>query len=174
MLEAAAGRARGATVFGYVVSDPGRYGVVELDASGKALSIEEKPLVPKSSLAITGLYFYDRRVVDIAANVKPSERGEIEISDINRAYMELGELRVEIMDRGFAWLDTGTPESLIEAGQFVEILERRQGLKISCPEEIAYQNGFIDRARLHESARVYGKSSYGKYLVEIPERQREA
>lgn len=167
MLQEAARLEHGATVFGYIVSDPERYGVVELDAAGKAISIEEKPKVPRSNHAITGLYFYDNRVLDIAADVKPSERGEIEISDINRAYMEMGELHVMSMDRGTAWLDTGTHDSLIEAGHFVEILERRQGLKISCPEEVAYLNGFIDRKQLIAAAERCGKSSYGKYLLQI-------
>ena len=167
MLQEAARREKGATVFGYVVSDPERYGVVELDASGRAISIEEKPEKPRSNTAITGLYFYDNRVLDIAAAVKPSHRNEIEISDINRTYMEMGELHVMTMDRGTAWLDTGTHDSLIEAGHFVEILERRQGLKISCPEEVAFQNGFIDREQLIEAAKLCGKSSYGKYLLQI-------
>ena len=157
----------GATVFGYVVADPERYGVVELDATGRAISIEEKPAKPRSNHAITGLYFYDNRVLDIAAKVKPSARGEIEISDINRAYMEMGDLHVKSMDRGTAWLDTGTHDSLIEAGHFVEILERRQGLKISCPEEVAYLNGLIDRDQLIAAAKRCGKSSYGKYLMQI-------
>ena len=167
MLQDAARLEHGATVFGYVVADPERYGVVELDAGGKAISIEEKPAKPRSNHAITGLYFYDNRVLDIAAKVKPSARGEIEISDINRAYMEMGELHVMSMDRGTAWLDTGTHDSLIEAGHFVEILERRQGLKISCPEEVAYLNGLIDRDQLIAAATRCGKSSYGKYLMQI-------
>ena len=167
MLQEASHLEHGATVFGYVVADPERYGVVELDATGKAISIEEKPTNPRSNHAITGLYFYDNRVLDIAADVKPSARGEIEISDINRAYMEMGELHVMSMDRGTAWLDTGTHDSLIEAGHFVEILERRQGLKISCPEEVAYLNGLIDRNQLIAAAKRCGKSSYGKYLLQI-------
>ena len=167
MLQDAARLEHGATVFGYVVADPERYGVVELDTGGKAISIEEKPAKPRSNHAITGLYFYDNRVLDIAAKVKPSARGEIEISDINRAYMEMGELHVMSMDRGTAWLDTGTHDSLIEAGHFVEILERRQGLKISCPEEVAYLNGLIDRDQLIAAATRCGKSSYGKYLMQI-------
>ena len=167
MLQDAARLEHGATVFGYVVADPERYGVVELDTGGKAISIEEKPAKPRSNHAITGLYFYDNRVLDIAAAVKPSARGEIEISDINRAYMEMGELHVMSMDRGTAWLDTGTHDSLIEAGHFVEILERRQGLKISCPEEVAYLNGLIDRDQLIAAATRCGKSSYGKYLMQI-------
>lgn len=166
MAEAVA-RQKGATVFGYVVSDPERYGVVELDAAGRGISIEEKPAVPKSNLAVTGLYFYDNDVLDIAAGIKPSPRGEIEITDINRAYMERGELHVQVMGRGFAWLDTGTHESLMEAGQFIEILERRQGMKISCPEEIAFRKGFIGRAQLAELAKLTGKSSYGRYLTQL-------
>jgi glucose-1-phosphate thymidylyltransferase len=161
----------GATIFGYVVADPERYGVVELDARGKAISIEEKPLKPRSQLAITGLYFYDHRVLDIAAAVKPSARGEIEISDVNRAYMESGDLNVEIMSRGIAWLDTGTHDSLLEAGQYVEILERRQGLKIACPEEIAFVQGFITREQLIEAASKSGKSTYGRYLLRVASAQ---
>lgn len=166
MAEAVA-RPNGATVFGYVVSDPQRYGVVELDAAGKGISIEEKPAEPKSNLAVTGLYFYDNDVLDIAAGIAPSARGEIEITDINRAYMARGELHVQIMGRGFAWLDTGTHESLMEAGQFIEILERRQGMKISCPEEIAFRKGFITRDQLAELAKLTGKSSYGQYLAKL-------
>jgi glucose-1-phosphate thymidylyltransferase len=171
LLERAASRDMGATIFGYVVADPERYGVVELDARGKAISIEEKPLKPRSQLAITGLYFYDNRVLDIAAGVKPSARGEIEISDVNRAYMESGDLNVEIMSRGIAWLDTGTHDSLLEAGQYVEILERRQGLKIACPEEIAFVQGFITREQLIEAASKSGKSTYGRYLLRVASAQ---
>jgi glucose-1-phosphate thymidylyltransferase len=167
LLERAATRDSGATVFGYVVSDPERYGVVELDQGGKALSIEEKPAKPRSHLAITGLYFYDNRVLDVAAAVKPSGRGEVEITDVNRAYMQTGDLHVEIMSRGIAWLDTGTHDSLLEAGQFVEILERRQGLKISCPEEIAFVQGFITREQLIATAERFAKSTYGQYLLEV-------
>ncbi len=167
LLHEAIARPHGATIFAYVVSDPERYGVVEIDAVGRAVSIEEKPLVPKSDLAVTGLYFYDNSVLDIAAGLKPSARGELEITDVNRAFLEQGTLFVEIMGRGFAWLDTGTHDSLLEAGQYVEILERRQGLKICCPEEIAFHKGFIDRESLIESAARYGKSGYGKYLMRI-------
>jgi glucose-1-phosphate thymidylyltransferase len=167
LLTRAAAREQGATVFGYVVSDPERYGVIELDKSGKAISIEEKPAKPRSDLAITGLYFYDNRVLDIAAAVQPSARGEVEITDVNRAYMEGGDLHVEIMSRGIAWLDTGTHDSLLEAGQYVEILERRQGLKIACPEEIAFVQGFITRDQLIEAANRLGKSTYGRYLLRI-------
>ena len=157
-------RVTGASVFGYTVSDPERYGVVEMDGAGKAVSIEEKPAKPKSNLAVTGLYFYDNSVLEIAAGLKPSPRGELEITDVNKVYLERGDLHVEMMGRGFAWLDTGTHESLAEAGQFVEILERRQGLKISCLEEIAFNQGFIDREAVLRSAARYGKSGYGAYL----------
>jgi glucose-1-phosphate thymidylyltransferase len=157
----------GATIFGYVVMDPERYGVVEIDARGRAISIEEKPTKPRSSLAVTGLYFYDNSVLDIAASLKPSARGELEITDVNRVYMERGQLAVEIMGRGFAWLDTGTQDSLLEAAEYVEVLERRQGLKISCPEEVAYYKGFIDRDRLIQNANRYGKSGYGDYLMRL-------
>ncbi len=169
LLASAAARAIGATVFGYVVADPQRYGVVEIDAKGRAISIEEKPAQPRAALAVTGLYFYDNSVLDIAASLKPSARGELEITDVNRVYMEREQLTVEIMGRGFAWLDTGTHESLLEAGEFVEILERRQGLKISCPEEVAYYKGFIDRDLLVANAGRYGKSGYGNYLTRLAE-----
>ena len=167
LLGSAAARETGASVFGYVVSDPERYGVVEMDAQGRALSIEEKPASPKSNLAVTGLYFYDNDVLDIAASIAPSHRGELEITDVNRVYLERGDLSVEMMGRGFAWLDTGTHDSLAEAGQFVEILERRQGLKMCCLEEIAFNQGFIDEAALLASAERYGKSGYGKYLRRV-------
>jgi len=167
LLASAAARPLGATVFGYVVADPERYGVVEIDAKGRAISIEEKPAQPRSTLAVTGLYYYDNSVLDIAASLKPSARGELEITDVNRVYMERQQLAVEIMGRGFAWLDTGTHESLLEAGKYVEILERRQGLKISCPEEVAYYKGFIDHALLIATADRYGKSGYGDYLTRL-------
>ena len=169
LLARAYAREQGATVFGYVVSDPERYGVVETDESGRAVSIEEKPQQPKSSLAVTGLYFYDNSVLDIAADLKPSARGEYEITDLNRVYLDRGQLYVEMMGRGFAWLDTGTHDSLLEAGQFVEILERRQGLKICCPEEIGFKEGLIDRELLLKSAARYGKSGYGAYLRRVAE-----
>ena len=167
LLGSAIARTSGATVFGYVVSDPERYGVVEMGARGRAVSIEEKPTTPKSDLAVTGLYFYDNAVLDIAASITPSHRGELEITDVNRVYLERGDLCVEIMGRGFAWLDTGTHDSLAEAGQFVEILERRQGLKMCCLEEIALNQGFIDKDAVLASAERYGKSGYGKYLKRV-------
>ncbi len=154
----------GATVFAYHVSDPERYGVVEFDADMKALSIEEKPKKPRSNWAVTGLYFYDECVVDIAANLQPSIRGELEITDVNRVYLERNTLSVEVMGRGYAWLDTGTPDSLIEAAEFVRTLEKRQGFKIACPEEIAYRLGFIDARQLHRLAGSLGKGSYSTYL----------
>ncbi|WP_018389125.1 glucose-1-phosphate thymidylyltransferase RfbA [Ancylobacter sp. FA202] len=171
LLAKAAAREAGATVFGYPVKDPERYGVVEMGEGGKVLSIEEKPAVPRSNLAVTGLYFYDNRVVEIAAGLKPSPRGEIEITDVNRAYMERGELDVLMMGRGFAWLDTGTPESLIEAAQFVQILESRQGLRIASPEEIAFRAGFIDAAQLRALGEAQRKSAYGAYLLRIADEE---
>ena len=167
LLQDAVERERGATVFGYPVQDPERYGVVEMGADGRVISLEEKPAKPKSNLAVTGLYFYDNRVVEIAAGLKPSPRGEIEITDVNRAYMELGELKVSLMGRGFAWLDTGTPDSLIEAAQFVQILETRQGLRIAAPEEVAFRAGFIDAAQLRSLGEAQKKSAYGAYLTRL-------
>ena len=166
-LERAAARVGGATVFAYPVKDPERYGVAEFDATGKVISIEEKPKAPKSRYAVTGLYFYDNRVLDVAAAMKPSARGELEITDVNRHYLEAGELSVEVMGRGTAWLDTGTHESLLEAAQFIETIERRQGLKVSCPEEIAWRQGWIDSAQVERLADPMKKNAYGKYLREI-------
>jgi glucose-1-phosphate thymidylyltransferase len=167
LLQGAAAREEGATVFAYPVNDPGRYGVIEFDAQGKAISIEEKPRQPKSRYAITGLYFYDRKVVDIAARLKPSARGELEITDVNRAYLERGELNALSMGRGMAWLDTGTHEALLEAAHFIETIERRQGLKIACPEEIAYRMGFIKGGDLEALAKPLEKSGYGEYLRRV-------
>jgi len=164
MLKLAASRQEGATVFGYHVPDPERYGVVAFDKNGRAVSIEEKPKKPKSNYAVTGLYFYDNRVVDIAKKVKPSWRGELEITDVNKAYMEAGNLVVEQLGRGHAWFDTGTPDSLLEAAQFVQTIEKRQGLRIACPEEIAWRNDWINDSQLESLARDLGKSSYGQYL----------
>jgi glucose-1-phosphate thymidylyltransferase len=164
VLRNARARTTGATVFGYQVATPERYGVVEFDQHMKVLTIEEKPVAPKSKWAVTGLYFYDANVVDIAANLKPSARGELEITDVNRVYLERGELAVEMMGRGFAWLDTGTPDSLLEAGEFVATLERRQGMKIACPEEIAWRMGFIDAAALKRAIGRLGKNDYANYL----------
>ena len=167
VLQRAANRRAGATVFAYAVDDPERYGVVELDASGRALSIEEKPKAPRSRWAVTGLYFYDHRVADIAASLKPSARGELEITDVNRIYLEMGALHVEKLGRGYAWLDTGTPDSLLEAADFVRALEKRQGFRIACPEEIAFRMGFIGREELRELARPFENSDYGKYLATL-------
>lgn len=169
VLARARNRDEGATVFAYHVVDPQRYGVVDFDGGMKALSIEEKPASPKSNWAVTGLYFYDQQVVDIAANIKASARGEYEITDVNRAYLEQGQLRVEVMGRGYAWLDTGTPDSLLEAAEFVGTLERRQGTKIACPEEIAWRKGFIDNAGLQRAAEKLGKGDYADYLRSLPD-----
>jgi glucose-1-phosphate thymidylyltransferase len=167
LLMSAAGRPSGATIFAYAVNDPERYGVVELDRYGRPNSIEEKPAAPRSNWAVTGLYFYDHRVIDIAASLKPSARGEYEITDVNRAYLELGDLHVERMGRGYAWLDTGTPDSLGEASDFVRVLEKRQGAKIAAPEEIAYRLGYIERSDLLKLAAQLDKSSYGQYLAAV-------
>ena len=167
VLSSARQRTSGATVFAYHVADPERYGVVEFDDKMQALSIEEKPKLPKSSWAVTGLYFYDEQVVDIAANIQPSARGELEITDVNQAYLDRGQLHVEVMGRGYAWLDTGTPESLLEAAAFVGTLERRQGTKIACPEEIAFRMGFIDESQLDVAIEKLGKSDYARYLRAI-------
>lgn len=160
-------RATGATVFAYQVADPERYGVVEFDDRMRALSIEEKPSEPRSNWAVTGLYFYDEQVVDIAASIQPSWRGELEITDVNRAYLDRGELRVEVMGRGYAWLDTGTHDSLMEAGQFIATLEKRQGLKVACPEEIAFRSGWIDAGQLERLAQPMRKNGYGEYLLKL-------
>jgi len=165
MLQRANARASGATIFAYPVADPERYGVAEFDGTGRVLSIEEKPAQPKSRYAVTGLYFYDTQVLDIAAALKPSPRGELEITDVNRAYLLRGELAVEVMGRGMAWLDTGTHESLLEAAQYIETIERRQGLKIACPEEIAYRLGYIDAAALESLGQAMAMNGYGQYLL---------
>jgi len=166
LLKAAAAQTSGATVFAYPVSDPERYGVVELDSSGRAVDVQEKPAHPKSRYAVTGLYFYDNQVLDIAAGLQPSPRGELEITDVNRCYLQKGQLSVQIMSRGMAWLDTGTHDSLLEASSFVHTIEKRQGLKVACPEEIAYRAGFIDAAQLEILAKGL-KNGYGEYLLEI-------
>ena len=168
-LQRASARAQGATVFAYHVKDPRRYGVVQFDAKGRALGIEEKPLQPKSSYAVTGLYFYDNEVLDIAANLTPSARGELEITDVNRNYLDRGRLQVELFGRGIAWLDTGTHESLLQASMFIEAIENRQGWKVCCPEEIAYRAGFIDAAQLEKLAQPLRKSDYGAYLMGLIE-----
>ena len=167
MLQRANARQDGATVFVYAVADPERYGVAEFDAQGRVVSLEEKPAKPKSRYAVTGLYFYDNQVLDIAANLQPSHRGELEITDVNRIYLERGQLGVEVMGRGMAWLDTGTHESLLEASHYVETIETRQGLKIACPEEIAFRSGFIDAAQVEKLAHALGKSAYGRYLKQL-------
>lgn len=166
-LRAASARTSGSTVFAYHVHDPERYGVVDFDEQRRAVSIEEKPLQPKSNYAVTGLYFYDSQVCDIAAGIAPSPRGELEITDVNRVYLERGELTVELMGRGMAWLDTGTHESLLEAGQFIATIENRQGLKVACPEEIAYRKGYIDAAKLQQLAQPLKKNTYGQYLLRL-------
>jgi len=170
-LQAADAQASGATVFAYPVSDPERYGVVEFDSAGRAKNIEEKPKAPRSRYAVTGLYFYDEQVVDISRQIKPSARGELEITDVNRVYLEKGQLNVQLFGRGDAWLDTGTHDSLIEAGQFIQSLEKRQGLKICCPEEIAWRNGWIDDGQLTALANRYRKNGYGEYLLGILQEQ---
>ncbi len=167
VLAQARARTRGATVFGYHVTDPERYGVVEFDRAGKAVSIEEKPAKPRSNWAVTGLYFYDAQVADIAASIRPSARGELEITDVNRRYLEMGQLDVQRLGRGFAWLDTGTPDSLTDAANYVRALEKRQGLRICCPEEIAFEQGFIDAGQLTRLGAALGKSAYGQYLIDI-------
>ncbi len=172
ILRSAGAREKGATVFGYHVADPERYGVVEFDDGGKAISIEEKPKQPRSNWAVTGLYFYDEEVIDIAAAVKPSARGELEITDVNNAYLERGLLNVERLGRGFAWLDTGTPESLADAANFVRALEKRQNFRICCPEEIAFDEGFISAEELNRLAQALGKSDYGRYLSQIASARR--
>lgn len=168
-LREASARTSGSTVFAYHVTDPERYGVVDFDAQRCAISIEEKPLKPKSNYAVTGLYFYDSQVCDIAAGIAPSPRGELEITDVNRIYLERGQLNVELMGRGMAWLDTGTHESLLEAGQFIATIENRQGLKVACPEEIAYRKGYIDAAKLEQLAQPLKKNAYGQYLLRLLE-----
>jgi glucose-1-phosphate thymidylyltransferase len=167
LLVKASSRKSGATIFGYVVKTPEQYGVIELDCDGRAISIEEKPKHPKSNVAVTGLYFYDNTVVDIAADIKPSARGEIEITDVNDAYLRRNDLNVEVLGRGFAWLDTGTHSSLVEASHFVEILEQRQGVRIACPEEIALRQGYISLKQFFDAAQKCAKSSYGEYLISI-------
>jgi glucose-1-phosphate thymidylyltransferase len=169
LLQSAASRQQGASVFAYHVTDPERYGVVEFDGGGRAISIEEKPKTPRSNWAVTGLYFYDAQVVDIAANLKPSPRGELEITDVNRIYLERGQLQVELMGRGFAWLDTGTPDSLVEASEFVRALEKRQGFRIACPEEIAFHAGWISQDELVALGAKLSKSTYGQYLLRVAE-----
>ena len=172
MLREAASRKQGATVFGYHVSDPQRFGVVEFDGTGKAVSIEEKPAEPKSSYAVTGLYFYDNSVVGIAKGIKPSVRGELEITDVNNAYLQRGDLHVEVFGRGFAWLDTGTHDSLMEASHFVQTIEARQGLKVACLEEIAYHQGWLTAEHLRAEAQALGKTGYGQYLLRLLEEGR--
>ncbi|MCW2473057.1 MULTISPECIES: glucose-1-phosphate thymidylyltransferase RfbA [unclassified Symbiopectobacterium] len=172
-LESIVAQERGATIFGYQVTDPERFGVVEFDANFKALSIEEKPLKPKSNWAVTGLYFYDKDIVEMAKQVKPSARGELEITTLNQMYLEQGKLNVELLGRGFAWLDTGTHDSLIEASQFIHTIEKRQGLKVACLEEIAFRKGWISREQVAEEARVLCKTQYGQYLARLLEDARQ-
>ena len=169
MLREAAARQVGATVFGYHVNDPQRFGVLDFDSNGKVISIEEKPTDPKSNFAVTGLYFYDNRAVEIAKTIRPSSRGELEITDVNQAYLEAGELNVQLMGRGFAWLDTGTHDSLMEAGQFVQTIEHRQGLKVACLEEIGFRNGWLSAERLQAQADALGATGYGQYLHRVLE-----
>lgn len=174
LLKRAAAREHGATIFSYQVDQPQAYGVVELDDTGRAISLEEKPAEPKSRQAVTGLYFYDNRVVELAKKVLPSARGELEITDLNRMYMEAGDLFVEQLSRGYAWLDTGTHESLVEASEFVRAVQKRQGVHVACLEEIAYLNGFIDRTQLRARGKLFEKTSYGRYLLDIAERDLES
>jgi glucose-1-phosphate thymidylyltransferase len=171
LLANATSRAAGATVFAYHVADPERYGIVAFDSAGKATSIEEKPRQPKSNFAVTGLYFYDQQVVDIAADIRPSARGELEITDLNRVYLDRNQLAVERMGRGFTWLDTGTPDSLLEAAEFVATLEKRQGFRIACPEEVAFNRGFIDRDQLERLGAALGKSDYAKYVRDLASKE---
>lgn len=171
VLRRATAREHGATVFGYYVRDPERYGVVSFDSQGRAVAIEEKPKIPKSNYAVTGLYFYDNDVVNVAKNISPSPRGELEITDVNRVYLECGELNVELLGRGYAWLDTGTHESLLAAAHFVQVVEQRQGLKVACPEEVAWRMKFIDDSQLARLAEPLAKSGYGQYLLELLERK---
>jgi glucose-1-phosphate thymidylyltransferase len=171
VLRRATAREHGATVFGYYVRDPERYGVVSFDSQGRAVAIEEKPKIPKSNYAVTGLYFYDNDVVNVAKNISPSPRGELEITDVNRVYLDRGELNVELLGRGYAWLDTGTHESLLAAAHFVQVVEQRQGLKVACPEEVAWRMKFIDDSQLARLAEPLAKSGYGQYLLELLERK---
>lgn len=173
LLNSAASKEVGATVFGYYVKDPERYGVVDFDKTGKAIDLEEKPKQPKSHYAVTGLYFYDNQVVEIAKSIKPSHRGELEITDVNKIYLDQGELNVELMGRGFAWLDTGTHESLLQAANYIQVIEERQGLKVACPEEIAWYMGFISSGQLEQLAQPLLKSGYGQYLLEVLQQGRQ-